>query len=190
MKIKIMLMSLFAVFVVASANTSFAQTGKPMAMKKDGDMEMSKMMKSSHHRMGMAYRKNIHTLSGTLASLSNGTDAVEPEFVKTIVADIKSASAMMDRIHKDHMSRMKPEMKTKMAPMMDKMKTKKKNLANHILALDVAANSDSIDMKEVGKHAAAIAEMTKPEMMMKKSHKGKMKTHDKKKDMKDHKMEM
>ncbi len=183
MKIKMMIAGLVAVFMLSSASSFFAQGDKKMEMKMDGDMNMSEMMKSSHHLMGMAYRQNINTLATTLVELSNGTEAVDAEFVKTIVADIKSASGMMDRIHMDHMSKMKPEMKTKMAPMMEKMKTKKEALASHIMALDAAAKAESIDMKEVGKHAAAIADMTKSEMKMKESHDGKM-------DMKDGKMKM
>lgn len=183
MKIKMMIMSLVAVFVMSSASSVFAQGDSKMASKMDSGMDMSEMMNSSHHRMGMAYRKNINTLAGTLADLSTGSESVDAGLVRSIVADIKSASAMMDRIHMDHMSKMKPEMKTKMAPMMEKMKVKKEALKDHIAALEKAANADSIDMNEIGKHAAAIAEATKPAMMMKESHKDKMKMDDKMTDM-------
>ena len=190
MKIKMIAASFAAVIMVLSASSSFAQGDKKMEMKMGGGMEMSEMMTSAHHRMAMAYRKNINTLATTLADVSNGSEAVDPEFVKTIVSDIKNASAMMDRIHMDHMSKMKPEMKEEMAPMMEKMKAKKEKLANHIAALDTAANADSVDMKDIGKHAAAIAEMTKPSMMMDGSGKDKMKPDGKKMHSKDHNMDM
>ncbi len=174
MKFKIMLVGLVAVLMFIVSTDSYAQGDAKMAMHKSDKSPMSEMMNSSHHKMGMAYRKNLNTLATTLVDLSTGTDAVNHDLVKAIVADIKNASGMMNRIHMDHMGKMKPEMKSKMAPMMEKMKTKREKLANHIKALETAANTDAFDMKEIGMHAAAIAELTSSHDM-KRKHKEKMK---------------
>ena len=71
----------------------------------------------------------------------------------------------MKRIHHDHMGKMDSKMKEKMAPMMEKMKTRQTELNHHIMALGKEINADSINSAEVQKHTSAIIEMFDKEQM-------------------------
>lgn len=143
----------------AVAITSFAQdTDSKMTDMKD-DPAMMEMMKSQHHRVMTTYRQSLLGYAETLRDLAKDSADLNADFAKALFEDIERSSRMMDAVHKDHMSKMDSKMKEKMAPMMDKMKVKKDELDHHIMALGKAINADSINAKEVEKHASAIVEL-------------------------------
>jgi hypothetical protein len=190
MRIKILTTSIVAMFIFTLASISFAQNadGKMKDMKnmKMGDNpEMSEMMKSAHHKMMMAHRQNVLTFATTLRDLAKDSENFDADAAKTMVGEIKRSSEMMDKVHQDHMSKMKAEKKMnaekmeKMAPMMEKMKKQKAELNEHIKALEKSVEADSIDRQEVEKHSSAIVEMLEG-MKMGDQHKERMKM-----DMKD-----
>lgn len=182
MKIKILTTSIIAIFFFLSATSSFAQSSdtkmKNMNMKEKA--EMSKMMKSPHHKVMVAHRRNVLTFSKTLRDLANDSENFDANYAKAIVTEIRRSSEMMDKVHKDHMSKMKSENKMngekskKMASMMEKMKKHKAQLDDYIKALEKSVEASSIDRKEVGKHSSAIVEMLERKKVGQ-EHKGKMK---------------
>jgi protein involved in sex pheromone biosynthesis len=180
-KMKILKISIVAIFIFLSASIAFAQDTdakmKDMSMK--DKTEMSEMMKSPQQKVMMAYHQNILTFAKTLRDLAKDSENLDSEFAKTMVSEIKRSSEMMDKIHKDHMSKMNPEKMEKMAPMMEKMKKQKAELDEHIKALEKSVESALIDKKEFETHASAIVEMLESEKMDE-MHKDKMKM-----DMKD-----
>lgn len=167
---------LVLVFVLSGVN-SFAQD---MKSKMKDKPEMAEMMKSPHHKMMMAYRQNTLTFATTLRDLAKDAANFDAESAKTMVNEIKRSSEMMDKVHQDHISKMKSEKKMdaekmeKMAPMMEKMKKQKAELDEHIKALETSVEAVSVDTKEVEKHSAAIVEMLEG-MKMGEQHKDKMK---------------
>lgn len=166
MKIKL-LTAVFALFVFAGIG--FAQNTdskmKDMDMKMGDKPEMAEMMKSQNHQVMMTYRKNLSNLAETLRDMAKDSDNYNSDFAKAIFSDIERSSEMMDKVHMDHMSKMDAKMKEKMAPMMEKMKMQKTELDHHIMALGKEINAPSVNVKEVEKHAAAIADMLSEKKM-------------------------
>jgi len=186
-------------FMFLAAGSIFAQDSdgkmkdmKHMNMMKDNP-EMMKMMKSPHHKMMMAYHHNIHSFAKVLKHMSKDGNTYNAKFAKDSVKEMKRSSKMMDKIHENHMSKMKAKKKmdadkmAKMAPMMAKMKKKKAELDGHIAALDRSVTAGN--KAEVNQHASAIAKMTHMKKKGKK-HKRKMKMDKMHKMDKDHKMKM
>ena len=181
MKFKILTTSIIAVIIFLFSGSSFAQNndGKMKKMKMKDKSEMSEMMKSSHHKMMAAHRQNVLTFAKALRDLAKDSENFDAESAKAMTGEIKRSAVMMDKIHKDHMSKMKsedkmsPEKMKKMAPMMEKMKKQKAELDHHIKALEDSVGAASIDRKEVEKHSSAIVEMLEG-MKMGEKHKGKM----------------
>lgn len=182
MKFKLLTTSIVAIFIFLFSSSSFAQNsgGKMKKMKMEDKPEMSKMMKSAHHKMAMAHRQNVLTFAKTLRDLAKDAENFDPELAKTMAGEIKRSSEMMDKVHKAHMTKMKSEGKMnaekmkKMAPMMEKMKQQKAEMVEHIKALEKSVGAASIDRKVVEEHSSAIVEMLESKKMDKK-HKDKMK---------------
>lgn len=166
MKIKL-LTAIVALFVFAGI--SFAQNTdkkmKDMDMKMGDKPEMAEMMKSQNHQVMSVYRKNLSNFAETLRDMAKDSDNFNPDFAKAVFSDIKRSSEMMDMVHQEHMGKMDSKMMEKMAPMMEQMKQKKTELDHHIMALGKEINADSVNAKEVEKHASAIAELLSEKKM-------------------------
>ncbi|MGI8542995.1 MAG: hypothetical protein ACR2MD_05885 [Aridibacter sp.] len=167
MKIKL-LTAIVALFLFAGI--SFAQNTdkkmKDMDMKMGDKLEMAEMMKSQNHQVMSVYRKNLLNFAETLRDIAKDSDNFNPEFAKAVFSDINRSSEMMDMVHQDHMGKMDSKM-------VEKMKEKKAELDHHIMALGKEINADSVNAKEVEKHASAIAELLR-EKKMDTMEKGKM----------------
>jgi hypothetical protein len=111
------------------------------------------------------YRKNLSNFAETLRDMAKDSENFNLNFAKAILSDIKRSSEMMDMVHQDQMSKMDSKMMEKMAPMMEKMKQQKTELDHHIMALEKEINADSVNIKEIEKHAAAITELLSEKKM-------------------------
>ncbi|MFZ1700941.1 MAG: hypothetical protein WBO10_10220 [Pyrinomonadaceae bacterium] len=143
-------------------------------MDKDKMMDMDDMKSGPHHSVMMAYKQNVLTFAKALRDMSKGGKLADADLARNAFAEIKQSMEKMDAIQKSHMSKMSPEMREKMKPMMEKMKADQVTVKEQILALDKAFQSDSPDASAVEKHAAALVSQLE-----------KMSMPDKKKEMPD-----
>lgn len=178
MKIRKLNIGILLVFVfILSVSNSFAQDQKSKMKEMKDKPEMAEMMKSPQHKLMMAYRQNLLTFAKTLRDAAKESENIDADFAKSIVAEIKRSSEMMDKIHKDHMESMDAAMLEKMSSNMDKMKKDQDALKANISALEESVQKDSLNSKEIETRAEAIIsqlgkkdkmKMEKKEMMKKK----------------------
>ena len=150
MKKQILVVWTAIVVVLLSVGSIAAQDGKKMKM------DMMAMHKSPHHTVMMAYRHNVLTFAKSLRDMTAGGKLEDVELARNAFAEIKHSMEKMDEIHQAQMGKMKPEMMTKMKPMMEKMQAEQSVVKGHILELEKALQAATPNAMEVNKHAAAL----------------------------------
>lgn len=135
-------------FGVAAQNKMDKMKGKPM--------DMAKTMKSPHHALMMAYMKSMSEFARALHDQAVKPTALDVEFARASVAELRHNLDAMDAILQKHMATMSDEMKAKMKMMMDKMEKGQATTKEHVIALETAVQSDQPDSKQVAMHAGAL----------------------------------
>ena len=146
--------------------------------------EMSKMMKSPHHMLMTAHMKSMSEFARTLRDQAVKPEALDVEFARAAVAELRHNLDAMEAIHQKRMQAMSAEMKSKMKMMMEKMDKERSMVKDQVSALEADVLPDRPDSKQVAAHANALL---KHFGMMSKMHGG-SKAGKKKMEMK--KMEM
>jgi hypothetical protein len=126
-------------------NTPPQQTG----MK----VEMSKMMKSPHHLLMMDHMKSMSVFATTLRNQALKPEALDIEFARAAVAELRHCLDAMEAIHQKHMDTMSAEMKAKMQMMMEKMEKERSMMKDQVSALETDVQTDTPDSKQVAAHA-------------------------------------
>jgi hypothetical protein len=154
MKKQILVTLLVSVVFLLGAGGIAAQGHKQHKKMKSGmTMDMSAMKSSPHHKLMMAYMKNMANFARLLRDQALTPKGPDAEFARTAVAELRHDLDAMDAIHQKHMDAMTPEMKAKMATMMEKMDKGQAMLKEHVIALETAVQADKPDAKEVAMHA-------------------------------------
>ena len=131
--------------------------------------EMSKMMKSPHHMLMMAHMKSMSEFARTLRDQAVKPGALDVEFARANVAELRHNLDAMEAIHQKHMEGMNAEMKAKMQTMMEKMGKERGMIKDQVIALETDVLADKPDSKQVAAHANALL---KHFAMMSKMHGG------------------
>jgi hypothetical protein len=159
MKKRDLILSVFALLAF-SAGSVLAQATKiemkPMAM---GEMNMSEMQNSPHHKLMMAYRGNAAAFSRTLWEMASDGKIEDIESARTAFGEVKRSMEKMDGIHKAEMAKMAKmdaAMMEKMKPMMEKMQAASSMLKAHMQALEKALGAASPDAQLVAMHTAVL----------------------------------
>jgi len=155
-----------------------------MAGMKSEMAMMKLMMKSPHHLLMTAHMKTMSEFARALRDQAMKPEALDVEFARSAVAELRHNLAAMEAIHQKHMDTMSADMKAKMQMMMEKMEKKGPMPKDLVSALETDVLASTPDSKQVAAHANALL---KHFGMMAKMHGGKM-AHKKKMEMK--KMEM
>ena len=142
-------------------NTPQQQTG----MK----AEMSEMMKSPHHLLMMDHMKSMSAFATTLRNQALKPEALDIEFARAAVTELRHCLDAMEAIHQKHMDTMSPEMKAKMQMMMEKMEKEHSMVKAQVSALETDVQTDTPDSKQVAAHANALL---KHSGMMSQMHRG------------------
>jgi len=129
-------------------NTPPQQTG----MKE----EMSEMMKSPHHLLMMDHMKSMSAFATTLRDQALKPEALDVEFARAAVTELRHCLNAMEAIHQKHMDTMSPEMKAKMQMMMEKMEKEHSMVKDQVSALETDVQTDTPDSKQVVSHANAL----------------------------------
>ena len=184
------LLSATAIIMVLLVSTTAWSQHKhtPGESKKPGmagmKSEMAMMMNSPHHLLMMAHMKSMSDFARALRDQAMKPGALDVEFARAAVAELRHNLDAMEAIHQKHMDTMSADMKSKMQMMMEKMDKDRSMVKDMVSALETDVIADMPDSKQVAAHANALL---KHFGMMSKMHGGK-ETQEKKTKMK--KMEM
>ena len=146
--------------------------------------EMAMMMNSPQHLLMTAHMKSMSDFARALRDQAMKPGALDVEFARAAVAELRHNLDAMEAIHQKHMDTMSADMKSKMQMMMEKMDKDRSMVKDMVSALETDVIADMPDSKQVAAHANALL---KHFGMMSKMHGGK-ETQEKKTKMK--KMEM
>ena len=150
-----LLTSVLTVAVLVGGALGIAAQSK-MDKMKDKPMDMAKMMKSPHHMLMMAHQKSMSEFAKALHHEAMMAKALDVEFARSSVAELRHNLDAMEAIHQKHMATMSDQMKAKMKMMMEKMEKGQTTTKAHVIALEAAVQSDPLDSKQVAMHANAL----------------------------------
>ncbi len=139
-------------------------------MKMDMPMMMTMMMKSPDHMLMMAHMKSMSEFGRTLRDQAVKPGALDVEFARAIVAELRHNLDAMEAIHQKHMQALSAEMQSKMKTMMEKMDKDRSMVKDQVSALETDVQADKPDSKQVAAHSNALL---KHFGMMSKMHGGK-----------------
>jgi hypothetical protein len=147
--------------VLVIPSTAWAQHKHTHGGQKQAGMasmkaEMSKMMKSPHHMLMTAHMKSMSEFARTLRDQAVKTKALDVEFARAAVAELRHNLDAMEAIHQKHMQAMNAEMKSKMQMMMDKMDKDRAMMKDQVSSLEAEVQADKPDSKQVAAHANAL----------------------------------
>jgi hypothetical protein len=184
--------AIMLVLVIPSA--AWAQHKHTQSTQKKSGMpgmsaEMSKMMKSPHHMLMTAHMKTMSEFARTLRDQAVKPEALDVEFARAAVGELRHNLDAIEAIHQKHMQAMSAEMKAKMEAMSAEMKSKmqmmmekmdkdRAKLKDQVSALETDVQADKPDSKQVTadsnaliKHLGMMSKMnggSKKKMAMKK----------------------
>ena len=118
--------------------------------------EMSEMMKSPHHLLMTAHMKSMAEFARALRDQAVKPEALDVEFARAAVAELRHNLDAMEAIHQKHMQTMSAEMQAKMKTMMEKMEKKSAMPKDLVSALETDVQADAPDSKQVAAHASAL----------------------------------
>ena len=161
MKTKNYLMTsiLSVAILVASAIGIAAQHSQHHSKKGNGQVmktDMAKMMKSPHHMLMMAHMKSMASFTKTLRDQAIKPGALNVEFARGAVSEIRHNFDAIDVIHQNQMQAMSAEMKAKMKMMMEKMDKSQAMVKEHITELETVVRADQPNSKQVVMHTNAL----------------------------------
>ncbi len=162
--ISLLLLSVFG----AMAQARSTQNSEPPPQSKMRNMQgaavqrqMAEMMREPHHLLAMAYRQNIKTFAQTLREQVGRSSAVNVEFARAAVSEIRRSFDEMERHHQEHMRTMSEEMRVRMSAMMRQMEASHTQLRDLVSALERDVQADSPDARQIAAHASGIVTQLK-----------------------------
>jgi hypothetical protein len=118
--------------------------------------EMSQMMKSPHHMLMTAHMKSMSEFARTLRDQAVKPKALDVDFARAAVAELRHDLDAMEAIHQKHMQTMSAEMQSKMQMMMEKMDKDRSMVKDQVSALETDVQADKPDSKQVSAHSNAL----------------------------------
>jgi hypothetical protein len=118
--------------------------------------EMAMMMKSPHHLLMTAHMKTMSEFARALRDQAVKPQALDVEFARAAVAELRHNLDAMEAIHQKHMETMNAEMRSKMQMMMEKMDKDRSMVKDQVSALETDVLADTPDSKQVAAHANAL----------------------------------
>ena len=115
--------------------------------------EMAMMMKSPHHMLMTAHMKSMTEFARALRDQAVKPTALDVEFARAAVAELRHCLDAMEAIHQKHMDGMSAEMKAKMQMMMETMEKDRSMVKDQVSALEADVQADKPDSKQVAEHA-------------------------------------
>lgn len=132
---------------------------------------MTPMMSNPHHKLGMAYMKNLQNFAEALKSDIATTGKVDKDLAATAVKEMKKSLDQMQKHHREMQKSMTAEMKSRMADMVKMMDNRFDATRQHLSSLEKEVKAKMPDPKKVTQELEQIGKQCE---MMKKMHKGEM----------------
>ncbi len=156
--------------------------------------EMAKMMKSPHHMLMTAHLKTMAEFARTLKAQAVKPTALDVEFTRATVAELRHNLDAIDDLRQKHMQNMSAEMKAKMEAMSAEMKSKmqmmmekmdkdRAKLKDQVSALETDVQANAPNSAQVTAHTNALLKQLGMMSKMNGSKAGKKKMDMKKMDM-------
>jgi hypothetical protein len=152
-------------FILVIPSAAWAQhkhthSGQKMAGMPGMKSEMALMMKSPHHMLMTAHLKTMSEFARTLRNQAVKPEALDVDFARAAVAEVRHNLDAIEAIHQKHMESMgaemkakmeamSAEMKSKMQMMMEKMDKDRAKLKGEVSALETDVQADKPDSKKV-----------------------------------------
>lgn len=114
------------------------------------------MMKSPNHLLMMAHMKSMSGFARTLRDQAVKPGALDVEFARANVAELRHNLDAMEAIHQKYMETMSAEMKSKMQMMMERMGKDRSMVKDQVSALETDVQVNEPDSKQVAAHANAL----------------------------------
>ena len=152
-------MAIMLVLLIPSAawaQHKHTQTGQKMPGMTGMKSEMAMMMKSPHHMLMTAHMKSLSEFARTLRDQAVKPEALDVEFARAAVAELRHNLDAMEAIHQKHMQTMSAEMQAKMQMMMEKMDKDRTMLKDQVSALETDVQADTPNSKQVAAHTSAL----------------------------------
>ena len=151
--------AIMLVLVIPSA--AWAQHKHTPNPQKKADMagmksEMAMMMKSPHHLLMTAHMKSMSEFARALRDQAVKPEALDVEFARAAVAELRHDLDAMESIHQKHMETMSAEMKSKMQMMMEKMDKDRAKLKDQVSDLETDVQAATPDSKQVAADSNAL----------------------------------
>jgi len=153
MKKQILMIWAVVLAILLGVGCIAAQDAKKM--KRDS-MNMSEMKSSPHHKLMMAYMMSMSEFAKVLRDQAVKPKALDVEFARATVAELRHNLDAMEALHQKHMDAMSADMKAKMKMMMEKMDKGQTMVKEHVIALERAVQADQPDRKQVLMHANSL----------------------------------
>lgn len=137
-------------------STKSAPSHASAAGKKAMPSDHMMMANEPHHVLAMAYHRNLAAFTRALQDRSERPGAINVEFTRSAVTEMRRSFDQMQLHHAAHMKTMSPEMHTSMNAMMQQMETHHAELNTQIAVLEREAQLTTPDAKIIASVAANI----------------------------------
>ena len=158
---------LAAALIFIAATTAQAQHEhhggqKPAAQDKKQDAhqhhqgDMSKMTQEPHHALAMAYHESMAVFAKALRQNVAQTSAVNADFARDAVAELRRNFDQMMRHHQEHMQAMSAAMRAQMDAMMKQMEPHHAKVKEQLEALERETGGERPDRQRVAQHTVEL----------------------------------
>ena len=119
-------------------------------------MDMSMMTNDPHHVLAMAYMQNLGTFAKALRDQAQASSALNADFARAAVAEIRRSFDEGEKHHQEHMQSMSEEMRSHMAGMMKDMDMHHEKLKDAVAALEKDVHAAQLNAKQVAADSATV----------------------------------
>lgn len=149
-----LLPTLLLTLSLAALSTTTSQSATQGKHEMSHDHMM--MANEPHHVLAMAYCENMNVFVNALQGRTSRTSAVDVEFARAAVTEIRRSFDQMKQHHQAHVQTMNTEMHTKMGGMTQQVETHQAKLDTQLTALEQAVQAATPDPNKVSTLAAGV----------------------------------
>ena len=172
---KLCMMVLGVVFAAGAAFAADADNQMPRMKSGEKSREkkqemMKDMMQNPHHKLAMAYKKNLMNFAVALKSDIRATGKVDKDLAETAVKEMRNSLDQVKKHHDEAKGTMSEDMKTRQAEMIKMMESRLATVGTHLDNLEKEVKADNPDPNKVRMELDQIVQQCE---MMKMKHKQK-----------------
>ena len=149
---------LFSTLLLTLSFGAVGAMASPSTMQGKHEMSHDHMMMANepHHVLAMAYCQNINEFAKALQGQTARASAVNVEFARAAVSEMRRSFDQMKQHHQEHTKTMNADTNTKMGGMMQQMETHQTQMNTQLTALEQEVQAATPDPKKVSSLAGSI----------------------------------